>query len=410
MAQFTGLARLDTFIARPVNRVDDTKLRINYRREFLDAIKPTILIINAGSSSIRFAQYRIDEPLQQILHGRVERIGIPGTRLIMADTSGATIDRAIDMPADPGAMATTFVDWLEESGLISSLQAIGHRVVHGLAHTEPERITRELLAELASISSFAPEHLPRELALIEAMQERLPSLPQVACFEALGVRRYGFHGLSYSYLMEELVSLGDQAATAGRVILAHLGNGASLAAVRNGKSIDTSMGFTPTSGLPMSSRSGDLEPGVASYLEQRENITATEFQQLASRESGLLGISETSSDVRELLACEKTDSRAQEALALFCYQTKKWLGGYTAALGGLDTLVFSGGIGENAPAIRARICEGLGFLGITLDDRANADNASVISARTSAVTVRVIATDEALIIARSVCRLLPVPT
>jgi acetate kinase len=394
---------------------------------FVDAIKPTMLIINAGSSSIRFAHYRVEEPLQQVLHGRIERIGIPGTRLIMVDISGETIDRTIDIPADPTAMAASFVDWLEASGVISSVQAIGHRLVHGLSHTEPERITPALLAELAGISPFAPEHLPRELALIDALQERFPSLPQVACFdtafhtgmprvaqllpiprrfEALGVRRYGFHGLSYTYLMEELVSLGDKAATAGRVILAHLGNGASLAAVRNGKSIDTSMGFTPTSGLPMSSRSGDLEPGVASYLEQREHITATEFQQLASRESGLLGISETSADVRELLAMEDTDKRAREALALFCYQTKKWLGGYTAALEGLDTLVFSGGIGENAPAIRARICEGLGYLGITLDPQANADDAAVISTETSAVTVRVIATDEALIIARSVHRLL----
>lgn len=396
----------------------------------MDAIKPTILIINAGSSSIRFAHYRVEEPLQQVLHGRIERIGIPGTRLIMVDISGETIDRTIDIPADPTAMAASFVDWLEASGGISSVQAIGHRLVHGLSHTEPERITPALLAELAGISHFAPEHLPRELALIEVLQERFPSLPQVACFdtafhtsmprvaqllpiprrfEALGVRRYGFHGLSYNYLMEELVSLGDPAATAGRVILAHLGNGASLAAVRNGKSIDTSMGFTPTSGLPMSSRSGDLEPGVASYLEQRENITATEFQRLASQESGLLGVSETSADVRELLAMEDTDNRAREALALFCYQTKKWLGGYTAALEGLDTLVFSGGIGENAPTIRARICEGLGYLGITLAPQANADNAAVISTATSAVTVRVIATDEALIIARSVHRLLQFP-
>ena len=393
----------------------------------MDAIKPTMLIINAGSSSIRFAHYRVDESLKQILHGRIERIGIPGTRLIMMDISGETIDRAIDIPADPTAMAASFSDWLEASEIMSSVQAVGHRLVHGLSHTEPERITPALLAELAGISPFAPEHLPRELALIDALQKRFPSLPQVACFdtafhtsmprvaqllpiprrfEALGVRRYGFHGLSYTYLMEELASLGDKAATKGRVILAHLGNGASLAAVCNGKSIDTSMGFTPTSGLPMSSRSGDLEPGVASYLEQRENITATEFQQLASCESGLLGISETSADVRELLAMEDTDNRAREALALFCYQTKKWLGGYTAALEGLDTLVFSGGIGENAPVIRARICEGLGYLGITLDPQANADNAEVISSGTSAVTVRVIATGEALIIARSVHRLL----
>lgn len=393
----------------------------------MGAIKPTMLIINAGSSTIRFAQYRVDNPLQRILHGRVERIGIPGTRLIVENDSAITIDRAIDIPAAPAAMAASFVDWLEASEIISSIQAIGHRLVHGLSHTEPEQITPALLDELATISPFAPEHLPRELALIHSFQERFPSLPQVACFdtafhtsmprvaqllpiprrfEAMGIRRYGFHGLSYTYLMEELVSLGDKAAAQGRVILAHLGNGASLAAVRNGKSIDTSMGFTPTSGLPMSSRSGDLEPGVASYLEQRENITAAEFQQLASHESGLLGISETSSDVRELLACENTDSRAREALALFCYQARKWLGGYTASLGGLDTLVFSGGIGENAPAIRARICDGLDFLGIDLDPQANADNAAVISTRTSAVTVRVIATDEALIIARSVHRIL----
>lgn len=369
--------------------------------------------------------------MQQIMHGWVERIGIPGTRLIMTDISGATIERAIDMPADPGAMAASFVSWLEVSEIISSIQAIGHRLVHGLSHTEPELVTPALLDELASISPFAPEHLPRELALIHSFREHFPSLPQIACFdtafhtsmprvaqllpiprrfEAMGIRRYGFHGLSYTYLMEELVSLGDKVAAEGRVILAHLGNGASLAAVRNGKSIDTSMGFTPTSGLPMSSRSGDLEPGVAGYLEQMEHINGTEFLQLASRESGLLGISETSPDVRELLAREDTDNRAREALALFCYQTKKWLGGYTAALGGLDTLVFSGGIGENAPVIRARICDGLDFLGITLDPQANANNAAVISMQTSPVTVRVIATDEALIIARSVHRLLPLTT
>jgi acetate kinase len=296
-----------------------------------------------------------------------------------------------------------------------------------MQHTAPELVTPELLDELHRLRPYDPEHLPREIELIEAFRQRHPQLPQVACFDtafhrtmprvakllpiprrfdAKGVQRYGFHGLSYAYLMEELARLGDPAATQGRVILAHLGNGASMAAVRDGNSIDTSMGFTPTAGLVMSTRSGDLDPGLAPYLARTEQITAKQFYEMVNQQSGLLGVSEISSDMRDLLAQEAADVRAAEAVALFCYQAKKWIGSFAAALGGLDTLVFSAGIGENCPSIRIRICDGLGFLGIELNEARNAENAAVISTDAGRVTVRVIRTDEELTIARSVCRVL----
>ena len=283
-----------------------------------------------------------------------------------------------------------------------------------------------MLAELRRISPNDPDHLPREIELIEAFRQRHPKLPQVACFDtafhqtmprvakllpiprrfdAKGIQRYGFHGLSYAYLMEELARLGDPAAKKGRVILAHLGNGASLAAVRDGKSIDTSMGFTPTAGLVMSTRSGDLDPGLAPYLARTEEMTTRQFYKMVNHKSGLLGVSETSSDMRDLLTKQSRDLRAAEAVELFCYQAKKWIGAYAAALGGLDTLVFAGGIGENAPVVRARICERLDFLGVEIDAARNAENAALVSAANARVTVRVIRTDEELMIARSVCRL-----
>jgi acetate kinase len=231
-------------------------------------------------------------------------------------------------------------------------------------------------------------------------------LPIPRRFDAKGIQRYGFHGLSYTYLMEELSHMEGSNAANGRVILAHLGNGASLAAVRDGKSIDTSMGFTPAGGLTMGTRPGDLDPGVAWYLMQSENLTPKEFSNLINHDSGLLGISETSSDMQDLLATETTDVRAAEAVALFCYQAKKWIGAFTVALGGLDTLVFSGGIGENSPAVRSRICEGLGFLGIELEEKRNIANAPVISKENGKVVVHVIHTEEELMIARNVCLML----
>lgn len=386
----------------------------------------SILTINGGSSSIKFALYRADEPLKRVLYGTVERIGLSGTNLRFHDAEGKPQPSCKLDAADHKSAANFLIDWLEKQNGFDLIQAVGHRVVHGMKHTEPEIVTQDLLDELHRISPNDPDHLPREIELIETFRKRHPKLPQVACFDtafhqtmprvakllpiprrfdAKGIQRYGFHGLSYSYLMEELARLGDKAATKGRVILAHLGNGASLAAVRDGKSIDTSMGFTPTAGLVMSTRSGDLDPSLAPYLERTEQMTTNQFYEMVNHKSGLLGVSETSSDMRDLLDHEQQDVRAAEAVALFCYQAKKWIGSFAAALGGLDTLIFAGGIGENAPVVRARICEGLGFLGIELDERRNTETAPVISAQTHRVTVRVIRTDEELVIARSVLHL-----
>jgi acetate kinase len=227
-------------------------------------------------------------------------------------------------------------------------------------------------------------------------------LPIPRRFDAIGIRRYGFHGLSYAYIIEELARVAGTKAAQGRVILAHLGNGASLAAVREGKSIDTSMGFTPAAGLTMGTRPGDLDPGVAWYMMRSENLTPKQFNNLINHESGLLGVSETSFDMQDLLAQETKDIRAAEAVALFCYQAKKWIGAFAAALGGLDTLVFAGGIGESSPIIRSRICEDLGFLGIELEEKQNAANEGVISSAASRVAVRVIRTDEEQMIAHLV--------
>ena len=387
----------------------------------------SLLTINGGSSSIRFALYAEGEPLRLLLNGKVDRVGLSGTNLTFKDSTGHSQDsRAIDLD-DHGSAVAFLLDWLETQQVFASVKAVGHRVVHGMTHSAPERVTPELLDELHRITPYDPDHLPLEIELMEAFRQRHPTLPQVACFdtafhrtmprvasllpiprryEAAGVRRYGFHGLSYEFLMEELARLGDPAATKGRVILAHLGNGASLAAVRDGKSIDTSMGFTPTAGLVMSSRSGDLDPGLVSYLARTEQMSATQFQEMVNHASGLLGVSEISSDLRDLLARESDDVRAAEAVALFCYQAKKWIGSFAAALGGLDTLVFAGGIGENAPLIRERICDGLGFLGIELDQKRNAKNAPLISPDAGRVKVRVIRTDEELMIARATIRVL----
>jgi propionate kinase len=389
---------------------------------------PRILTINGGSSSIKFALFEAGDPLRRILEGEIERIGFPEAALRVKGLNPADdFSRLVTAP-DHTVAVGALMDWIEERSGRDALTAMGHRVVHGgPKYSKPQRITTEMVEELHRLSPFDPEHLPLEIELIEAFRQRYPTLLQVACFdtafhrtmprvasllpiprryEAAGVRRYGFHGLSYEFLMEELALLGDPAATKGRVILAHLGNGASLAAVHDGKSIDTSMGFTPTAGLVMSSRSGDLDPGLVSYLARTEQMTATQFQEMVNHASGLLGVSETSSDMRDLLDREAQDVRAAEAVALFCYQVKKWIGAFAAALGGLDTLVFAGGIGENAPLIRERICDGLGFLGIELNQKRNTKNAPLISPDAGRVKVRVTRTDEELVIARSATRVL----
>lgn len=388
---------------------------------------PCILTINGGSSTIKFALHHVEEPLQRRLYGKVDRIGLGGTNLTFHDPDGKPRDSLSLAASDHKSAANFLIDWIEKQKGFESVLAVGHRVVHGMQHTAPELVSQELLDELQRITPYAPEHLPLEIELIEALRRRYPELPQVACFDtafhrtmprvarmlpiprcfdAKGIQRYGFHGLSYAYLMEELTRLGDPAATKGRVILAHLGNGASMAAVRDGRSIDTSMGFTPASGLVMSTRSGDLDPGLVSFMTRSEQMTAAQFDRMVNHESGLLGVSGTSSDMRDLLERETQDMRAAEAVDLFCYQAKKWIGAYAAALGGLDTLVFAGGIGENAAAVRARICEGLEFLGIGIDAKRNATNAGVISTQTGRVVVRVMHTDEEVMIAESVCRIL----
>jgi len=383
----------------------------------------SVLAINGGSSSIKFAVYQADTLSKPSVSGKVDRIGLDGTTLSWHAPEG---DGRMDAPDDKPATGL-LIDWLAARDEFEAVEAVGHRVVHGMAHTEPERITPDVLDELHRATPYAPDHLPREIELIEAFRERRPRLPQVACFdtafhrtmprvatllpiprryEAKGVQRYGFHGLSFAYLVEELARAGGPEAARGRVILAHLGNGASLAAVHGGASIDTSMGFTPAAGLMMSTRPGDLDPGLLSFLAHTEQMTPRQFHQMINHESGLLGGSEISADMRDLLAREADDVRAAEAVALFCYQAKKWVGAFAASLGGLDTLVFSAGIGEQSASIRARICEGLGFLGIALHDGRNAAHAPVISGEASRVTVRVIRTNEELMIARSVSRVL----
>jgi len=389
---------------------------------------PHILTINGGSSSIKLALFEAGNSLQRILEGGIERIGTSEAAFcVKASDQADSFSHPLTAP-DHAVAVAALMDWVEKRSGRHALTAVGHRVVHGgPKYCKPERITPQMVEELHKLSPFDPDHLPEEILLTEAFHHRFPELPQVACFdtafhhdlprvaqllpiprryEAQGVRRYGFHGLSYAFLMGELARLAGPESAQGRVVLAHLGNGASLAAVSDGKPVDTSMGFTPTAGVPMGTRSGDLDPGLVWYLARSDKMGAKQFNEMVNFHSGLLGVSETSSDMRDLLKREAQDVRAAEAVALFCYQIKKWIGSFAAAMGGLDTLVFAGGIGENASVVRSRICEGLGFLGIELEESQNGANAGVISTAASRAAVRVIHTDEELMIARSVCHVL----
>lgn len=398
------------------------------KKSTMKPANPSILTINGGSSSIKFALFEMGESLQRILAGGIERIGVSQTTLRV---TGLNLTDNFSRPViaqNYEVAVSALMDWIDERLGHDVLTAVGHRVVHGgPRYCKPQRIYAEMIEELHQISPFDPEHMPEELLLIEAFQRQFPELPQVACFDTAfhndlprvaqllpiprryedqGVRRYGFHGLSYEFLMQELARLDRTKAAQGRVLLLHLGNGASLAAVHDGKPVDTSMSFTPTSGVPMSTRSGDLDPGLFWYLTRTENLSAKQFNEMVNFQSGLLGMSETSSDMRDLLDLETHDVRAAEAVALFCYQIKKWIGAFVAALGGLDTLVFSGGIGENAPKVRTRICDGLEFLGIKIEEKLNTSNEDIISDVSGRVTVRVIRTDEELTIANSVCEVI----
>ncbi|MEO8765457.1 MAG: acetate/propionate family kinase [Ginsengibacter sp.] len=386
-----------------------------------------ILTINGGSSSIKFSLYKIEEPLTQLFYGAVDNIGTKNATFSFNNTlTGEKVTTDVEA-ADHERAALHLIDRLETHTGFDSIKAIGHRIVHGMKHTDPELITPQLLEELKKISAYDPEHLPLEIKLVELFSKRYPALKQVACFDTsfhttmpqvakmlsiprryyeAGIQRYGFHGLSYAYLLEELEQVAGSETAKGKIIMAHLGNGASLAAIKDGKSMDTSMGFTPASGIPMGTRSGDLDPGIAWYLMEIEKLSAKAFNHFINHESGLLGISATSADMRALSKVENTDNRAAEAIDLFCYQTKKWIGSFAAVLGGVDTLIFSGGIGEHSPEVRSKICDSLGFLGIELDEVRNRNNEVIISTDASKVPVHVIGTNEELMMARFVCNVL----
>lgn len=385
-----------------------------------------ILTINGGSSTIKFGVFCSNRTPERILAGKVEGIGRPDGALIATDRSGAETHHAAVCAADHRDAAHSLIDWIAGWTGQEQFRAIGHRVVHGgVRLAQHQVVTPDLLQELRRAQPLDLAHLPREIALIEAFRERFPGVIQVACFDTAfsrglprvaqilpvprryfeaGIRRLGFHGLSYMYLTEELRRIAGVAAD-GRVILAHLGSGASMTALRQGVPVEASMAFTPTSGLMMGTRPGDLDPGLLVYLMRTEKLTPEQMDEFVSHRCGLAGVSESTSDMRELIARCAHDQRAQDAFDLFCYQAKKWIGAYSAVLGGLDTLVFSGGIGEHSPEVRFSICKGLEFLGVQLDRDLNTGcigTAGIISSADSRVIVRVVPTDEELMIARIV--------
>jgi acetate kinase len=358
-----------------------------------------VLALNVGSSSLKYAVFDGD---LEVLRGNVDRIGAGGAK-------------------DHSAAVLTVFEEIQRKGL-EPIAAIGHRIVHGGPdHSAPERVTSELVIALQKATPFAPLHLPAELSAIDAVKKHFGDAPQVVCFDTAfhqtmpevarrfaipralhdsGIKRYGFHGLSYEHVV---ASLGDDLKR--RVVIAHLGNGASMAAVRDGKCIDTTMGFTPTGGLVMGTRSGDLDPGLMVYLLDHSGYDAKMLSLMVNHEAGLLALSETTSDMQELLRKAAEDPRAALAVDVFCYQAAKFVGALTASLCGIDQLVFTGGIGENASPIRARICRSLAHLGIELDDARNHANESVI-ARSSRCDVRIVVTNEERVIAEHTRRLL----
>ena len=381
-----------------------------------------ILTVNAGSSSIKFALFDVNDVSSKVLEAAVENIGQPSASLVTSEGS-----RSVTADTYSGA-AKLLTEWLAAQVAMPSVVTVGHRIVHGgLNYYTAQIATDAVLADLWQLAAFDPKHLPIELDLVAVLQGLLPQAQQVLCFDtafhhdlpvrarllpiprhfaAAGIRRYGFHGLSYAFIVEELRRVEGDVAARGKVVVAHLGSGASLVALQEGRPIDTTMSMTPASGIPMSTRSGDLDPGLASYLAQTQGYDIERFNHMVNFESGLLGLSETTADMKQLLEIEAEDERAKDAVDVFCYQVKKSIGSLAAALGGLNTIVFTGGMGENAPKVRARVCEGLEFLGITIDDARNQQNARLVSADSSRVGVHVIHTDEAVTIARETIHLL----
>ncbi len=385
----------------------------------MSAANRNILAVNGGSSSIKFSLYSGDTP-KKWLSGKIDRIGIGDAKLTFTnDRNGAKNSQAVDA-ADLSKAAAVLLDWLSKQDGAMPLAAVGHRLVHGMEHARACLIDEGLLRELEQISAIDPDHLPGEIELIRLFSKYDPNMPQVACFDTAfhstispmakllpiprkyereGVRRYGFHGLSYAYIMQELTRVAGPVVAGGAVVVAHLGSGASLAAIKDGVSVDTTMGFTPTGGIVMGTRPGDLDPGVVWYILNKERFDAAQLDRFINKDCGLLGVSETSSDMQDLLGRESNDPRAAEAVGLFCYQVRKTIGAYSAVLGGLDALVFTGGIGEKSAVIRSRVCAGMDFLGIGLDQRANSENEIFLSAEGTRTRVYAIPTDEESMIA-----------
>ena len=386
-----------------------------------------VLAINAGSSSLKAALFNAGAEQALLLAVSVERIGGAEGRIRIRDGHGTTLAESAGQVRDYNAALTALFAALGTYQALERLSAVGHRVVHGgPGHWQPQSVTPALVASLRKLVPLAPDHMPQALAGIDHVRREYPALEQVACFDTAfhrslppaarmfalpqalhdaGIIRYGFHGLSYESIVHQLRA-ADATAAQGRIIVAHLGNGASMAAIAAGCCVDTTMGYTPNSGLVMGTRSGDIDPGVLIHLLTDKALTPAALVALLEEQSGLLGVSGSSSDMRDLLAAEATSPRVAAALDLFCYRAKKYLGALAAVLGGLDTLVFTGGIGEKAAPIRERICAGLEFLGIELDPAANRDHAPVISRLESAVSVRVIPTNEEAMIARDTSELL----
>jgi acetate kinase len=384
------------------------------------------LVLNAGSSSLKFAVYRPATVWEIAARGQIEGIG-RAPRMSARDGSGAVMSTAPPGAAvrDGRAALKHLADWLRATFVGARIVGVGHRVVHGgSSHTAPAIVTPEVLANLRELVPLAPLHQPYNLAAIEAVAQRLPDVPQVACFDTSfhrghpavaevvslpreicgsSVQRYGFHGLSYEYIASVLPQVAPEIAR-GRVIVAHLGSGASLCALRNGRSIDSTLGYTALDGLCMGTRPGAVDPGVILHLFQGLGLSAPEVEDILYRKSGLLGISGISNDMRDLL--KSSEPSARLAVDYFVYRAAKEIGALAAVLGGIDGLVFTAGIGENSPEIRRRICVASAWLGIDLDQDANAANAPRISGAASTVSAWMIPTNEELMIARHTARLL----
>jgi acetate kinase len=386
-----------------------------------------ILTMNRGSATLKSTLYEIGVRNQALLSISVAYSGTTSARLKITDAGRATLLDSSVRGRDSNAALEAIFAWLDKHQYLSGLQAAGHRLVHGGArYTEPQRVTPKFLSALKKLVPLDPDHLPAAIKGIQFVARKFPKLAQVACFDTAfhsplptvakmyalprrlydaNIRRYGFHGLSFEYIVGELRKL-DAKLAAGCVVIAHLGSGASIVALQNGNSTDTSMGFTPLEGLVMSARSGDVDPGLLLYLLAQKKMSVKAAAALLNKQSGLLGVSTTTGDMRALLEKAKQDPHAAEAIDLFCYRAKKYIGAYAAALGGLDALIFTGGIGERAPAIREKICSGLEFLGIRLDAAQNAADAQVISTTASRVNIRVIQTNEDLMIVQHVLSVL----